>query len=205
MNIDDFDEEDLEDLTEDHPSLDSLSPEEIIQVATVDKVRKVRITAEIRDEDGNVTPLHEIIEELLGYIKRKIESDDTNNFKEQIAPLMNQTLASGLPRLIGIGPACFYITNESARVSISIMMSLSLLLLKYIQEQKLTIFTVEEPLTDEEMESLQKRSDASSIATMGYAMGMTHKQIMETLLENDMVTREDLEDMLNIRKDKDKD
>ena len=128
----DIDPEDLADMTEDQADANTLTPEEMIEVATVDTVNKLRITAEIRDKDGNITPLHEIIEDLLGYIKRKVEADDGNNYRKQITPPMNQALASGLSRLIGVGPACFYITNQTARVSISTMMSLSLLLLKYI-------------------------------------------------------------------------
>jgi hypothetical protein len=189
-----FDEDELRDagLVEE----DSLTPEEVFSLVMINKKRNIKTSVELRDAQNNVVALPEVIESLIDYINGKIKSEEQNQFVDQIFPMMGQALVSGLGRLLGNGMTGFYLANDTSRHSFIFMMCISFLLLKYVQDKKLTIVTIEEPTTADEIESVTRKSKANSMAIMGSAMGMSYKEIMQELVNRGELTEADLQDML---------
>ena len=163
----DFDESEIFDETE------SLTPEEIFKMVLINKEKGTSVHVELFDEDGDEVELSEIIEKLLTYIENKISSDEPNQFVDQIMPLMAQSVISGLGRMLGLEHTAFYLTNETSRIALINMMSIAFLLLKFLQKNKITIRTVETDISEEEIETIKRKANAGSAATMGALLGLS--------------------------------
>ena len=187
----DFDESEIFDETE------SLTPEEIFKMVLINKEKGTSVHVELFDEDGDEVELSEIIEKLLTYIEDKISSDEPNQFVDQIMPLMAQSVISGLGRMLGLEHTAFYLTNETSRIALINMMSIAFLLLKFLQKNKITIRTVETDISEEEIETIKRKANAGSAATMGALLGLDPKEVLENLVEKGEITQEDLDAILN--------
>lgn len=198
-----FDEDELRDagLIEDNG--DSLSPEEVFSLVMVNRKRLVRTKIELRDKDNNVIPLHEVIDSLVEYMKGKLNAEESNQFADQIFPMMGQALVSGLGRFIGNSMTGFYLANETSRNSLMYMMCMSFLLLKYVQDKKLTIVALDEPVTPDELESIERKSKATSMAMMSSLMGMSPKEIMKELVDKGELSEEEVQEVMAGGKKKD--
>lgn len=179
---------------------DEMTPEEVFSLVMINKKRMVKTKIELKDEQGEVIPLHEVVSDLLAYMKTKMEAGEESQIADQIFPMMGQVLVSGLGRLIGIPMTGFYLASDLARMSFMHMMSISFLMLKYVQEKKLTIIAVEEPIGEEEVQTIERKAKANSLAIMGAMSGMSYKDILKELVDKGELTQEDLQNML----DKDK-
>lgn len=198
MSNDDENPFDQEELAEAYGEpQNEMSPEEVFSLVMINKKRMVRTKIELRDEQGEVIPLHEVVADLLAYMKGKLEEGAESQLADQIYPMMGQVLVSGLGRLVGISMTGFYLSSDVARMSFMHMMSVSFLMLKYVQEKKLTIISVEEPVTEEEVQSVERKSKANSVAMMGAMTGMSYKDILKELVDKGELTQEDLQSMLN--------
>lgn len=193
----DLDEDELAELYEDQVDPDDLSPEDVFSMVMINRVKKTKITVQLEDKDGDTVALADIVEGLIGYVKDKIKDTDGNDFTEQIMPLMAQSVVSGLGRMLGIRATGFYLANEGTRHAIIYMMAVGFLLLKYVQQHELLIHTFEEEVSEEEIEELDRRSKASSIVTMGSAMGMDPKEILQGLMDKGKINESDLRSLLN--------
>ena len=187
----DFDESEIFDETE------SLTPEEIFKMVLINKEKGTSVHVELFDEDGDEVELSEIIEKLLTYIENKISSDEPNQFVDQIMPLMAQSVISALGRMLGLEHTAFYLTNETSRIALINMMSIAFLLLKFLQKNKITIRTVETDISEEEIETIKRKANAGSAATMGALLGLDPKEVLENLVEKGEITQEDLDAILN--------
>lgn len=182
---------------------DTMTPEEVFSLVMINKKRLVKTKVELRDEQGETIPLHEVLADLLEYMKDKLKAEEQSQLADQIFPMMGQALVSGLGRLIGNGATGFYLANEVARMSFIHMMCLSFLLLKYVQEKKLTIYAVETPVSQDEVDSIQRKSRANSVAMMGAMSGISPKEILRELVNKGELTQEDLTDILGGKSDDD--
>ena len=190
----DYDEEEMDTLFEDEGSM---TPEEVFKMVMINKIKGTTIRVELRDEEGNKVELSEVIEQLLNYTQDKLEDEEPNSFVDQIMPLMAQSVVSGLGRMLGIRHTAFFLANETSRVALVNMMSIAFLLLKYVQQKKLTIETFEEEVSQEEIEDIERKAKAGSMATMGALFGADPKEILADLVEQGEISQSDLEAILN--------
>ena len=191
-----FDEDEVREAFGDTDGLDSLTPEEVFDTVTINKKRLVKTKVELRDEQGEVIALHDVLGDLLEYMKKKLKTEEQNQLADQIFPMMGQALASGLGRLVGIRMTGLYLANETSRHSFVHMMCLSFLLLKYVQDKKLTLVAVEEPVTQAEVDSLSRKSRANSVAMVGAMMGMEPKELLKEMVNKGELSEDDLADIL---------
>ena len=189
-----LDEEELEELYEDQMEMD---PEDVFKMCTINKIKKTRVTVELRDEEDDVVELKDVIQQLLEYIKDQLKDKKGNQFVDQILPLMAQSVVSGLGRLIGLRLTAFHLSNEITRTSIIQMMCVALLMLKFVQQNGLQIHTFEEDVTDEEIEEVERRTRAESTATLAALAGHNPREVLERLRANGDITDQDLKDILN--------
>jgi hypothetical protein len=195
------DENEYEDLDDDiinsleNPS-DELLPEDVFKMVMINKARKVRTHVKLEDEKGDEVNLPETIEQLLNFVKSKLKDGEENQFADQILPLMSQSVVSGLGRMIGIYETGLYLTNETTRTAIIYMMAIGLLLLKFVQENNLTITTHEEPVSEEEIEEVIKKSKISSIATLTAAAGVNPREVLQQLVKEGKISEEDINEVL---------
>jgi len=89
------------------------------------------------------------------------------------------------------------------------MMASSFYLLKFIQNNKIKIHTIEEELTDDDIDTYERLSKASSTMSLANTMGLDHKEVIKSLLKHGKIKEEDLkalgsEDILQELNDEDK-
>jgi hypothetical protein len=176
---------------------EDLTPEEVFSLVMINKKRLVKTTIELRDEQGGVVPLHEVVADLLKYLESKLASGEESQVADQIFPMMAQAMVSGLGRLVGTAMTGFFLASDVMRMSTIQMMCISFLLLKYVQEKKLTIYSVEEPVQEEEIQAVERKAKANSIAMLGAMSGLSYKDILKELVDKGELTQEDLANMLN--------
>lgn len=176
---------------------EQLRPEDVFSMVLINKKRNVKVDVELRDAEGNVIELYEVIEDLLKYIEKKLGTQEGNQFSDQIYPLMSKMLVSGLGRLVGIHRTGFYLAQDDTRYSFINMMSLSFLLLKYIQQKGLTIHTREESVTEEEIMEVERKVKENAELVMSAMQSHTSKSTIKSLLNSGKLSREDLKELLD--------
>jgi hypothetical protein len=200
----DFDDEtdpDLESLYEDMRDPDELTPEDVFSMVLLNKIKGTKVSVSLEDSDGDSVSLADTVEGLIGYVKDKLADDGDNDFVTQIMPLMAQSMVSGLGRMIGLQGTAFYLANEGTRHAIIYMMCVGFLLLKYVQEHGLKINTYEEEVSEEEIDEIERKSRASSVATMSSMMGMDPREVLQRMVDQGQISESDFEELFKNRKD----
>ena len=197
----DFDTDDLEDIMEDHVDPSDLTPEEVFSMVMLNKVKGTKVTVQLEDKDGDIVELADIIEGLINYVKDKIGDDEGSDFTEQIMPLMSQAVVSGLGRMMGVRATGFYLAQDTTRHAIIYMMCVGFMLLKYVQEHELLIHTYEEEVSQEDIDEIERKSKATSVATMSGMMGMDPRDILQQMVDRGDLTEQDFEDLLKNNKE----
>jgi len=190
----DFDEDEIKEIFEEE---ETLTPEEVFKMVLINKVKGTIVSIKLFDKDQDEIELSETIEQLLQYIEDSLSSDESNQFVDQIMPLMAQTLVSGLGRMLGINQTAFYLSNETTKMSMINMMGIAFLLLKFVQQNEITIETFEEQISEEEIDQIQRKARAENSATIGTFLGISPKEILQDLLDKGEITQEDLDSILN--------
>lgn len=197
-----FDEDELEAMYENNQ--DNMTPEDIFKMVMVNKVKGVTVKVELRDKDGDVVEMPDVIEQLLEYIKDKL-TDGNNQFVDQVMPLMSSTMASALGRMIGIPATMFYVSQDQTRMAFIHSMAIGFLLLKFVQQKGITIHTYEEEITEDEIDDFERRSKANNVASLAAMAGQDSREVLRSMLKDGKITEEDLQSLLGEEEDNDDD
>jgi len=188
-----LDDDELENLYADDP--DRLTPEDVFSLVLINKKTNKRISVELEDSDGDQVELSDMLGELVGYVKERLEEDD-NQLVNEIMPLMGQTLVSGMGRMLGLEATAAFISNPNSRTALVYMMMIAFTMYKLVQVKGLKINTIEEEVTDEEIEEIERKSRASSAANMSAMMGLDPREVLEQMVKRGDITEQDLTDFL---------
>jgi hypothetical protein len=169
-----------------------VSEEELCRLVMIDRQRKVRTTIVLKDADGDEIPIGETVKKLTQYMIDKTKDEEDNACRLQVIPLMSQALAGGLIKLMGTGEAVYLLSDHSIRMSLIYMMGMSFYLLKWIQQHNIRISTVEQSLTDEDIEMYDRVSRANEATVKYSALGGDPKQMIRELLKRGAIRKEDL-------------
>ena len=197
-----LDDDELQELYE--YDQDNLTPEDVFSLVLINKRTKKKVTVQLEDKDGDRIELADLLEELVKYIQDKL-AEDNNQMTDEIMPLMSQTLVSGMGRMIGIQPTAAFVTNPNTRMALIYMMMISFTMYKLVQVKGLRINTVEEEVTDEEIEEIERKSKASSVATMSAMLGIDPREALRQMVDRGDLTENDLEEMLRSSRGVDED
>jgi hypothetical protein len=137
--------------------MSELNLDEILSMVLIDKKRLLKVSAEMKDNNGEKINLSEIVEELFKYIDKEFakSSEEKSSLISQVMPLLSQVLGSGLSRYLGVEQAVLYLTDSQTKDALLQMMMLSFLLLKYIQQKDIQVYSVSEPIEKVEIEKLE--------------------------------------------------
>jgi len=171
------------------------STDEFYRVVMIDRHRKVKMSIQLRTETGDEVPIKDAIQKLSEYVMDKVKQEDENSCKQQILPLMAQSMVGGLQRILGPTFTGMILAQDHTRYGIIHMMAVSFYLLKWIQKKNLKIFTIEEPLTQDDIDTYERVSRASSGAIMGQLAGYDGKEILKEMLKTGQIKQEDLAKM----------
>lgn len=172
---------------------DTLSTDQLFSVVMIDRARKVKVTIQLRDQDGDEIPVRETIEKLTEWIVDQAKSEDRNVCNQQILPLMGQAMVGGMIKLLGPHSAAVMISGEATRYGLLYMMTVGFYLVKWLQKKKIKIRTFEKPITDEEIEMYDRISKASDISVQASTLGMDPKNIFREMIKAGKLRHSDLE------------
>lgn len=169
--------------------------DELFRIIMIDRKRKVKMAIQLRDKDGDEIPIRETIEKLTEYIGDKLKAEGGNICKQQIMPLMSQAVVGGMIKLMGQGPATFMLSNEHTRYGLINMMTVAFYLVKWIQGKNLKIHTIEESITQEDVDMYDRISTASDISVQSAAMGNDPKMVIREMVKRGQLKKSDLKKM----------
>lgn len=168
------------------------SAEDVLNVATIDVHRKKRIQVSLRQEDGELVPLEQVISKLIDYIDSKSGDKQENQFKQQVLPLVAQGLVVVLDKILGREMSATLMAQLPIRESYIMAVATGFLLMKFLTGKNIKIHTVEEDLTDEQIDQYFRVDTVSSIAQISRMMGVDPKAVIRELVKQGKMTREDL-------------
>lgn len=166
--------------------------DEVFKMIMVDRARKIKTIIHLKDKDEDEIPIKETVEKLTEYIHDKLKDKEENSCKGQVMPLMAQALAHGLVRYLGNQNAAFILSDSLVRDSLIHMMGMSFYLLKWIQQKDIKIHTVEESISQEDVDMYDRCSRASDLAIRYAAAGGDPKEAMREMLKRGLLKQEDL-------------
>lgn len=190
-------DEDDDSLFDDDREEVKMKVEDFFNIVTIDKKRKKRITIRLEDADGDEVPIKEAVEKLTDYVIEKAsnqDDDDNNHVINKLAPLVGHALVCGLPKVIGDNLTIMMLSMEHYRHSMSMMMLLSFVLIKWVQDKKLKIVTMEEDISDEDLEKQEKIHKANSAAMISAMLGMTPEEAIKEIAKSGDVNLDDVLD-----------
>ena len=193
--------------------MSNISPENITEtidtlfkVVMIDIQRKKKISIQLRDSDGDEVPISETVEKLTEYVDDKVKDTESNPCKQQIMPLMAQTMVRGMSKLMGPSLTNVMLSNSDVRYSLMHMMTVGFYLLKFIQNKKIKIHTVEEDINQEDIDTYMRVDKASNMITMAANMGHDPREVVKEMLRKGLLKRQDIEGLnLDITEDKSED
>lgn len=168
----------------------------VFNLCMIDRRRKVRLNIQLFDADGDEVSIREALKEITQYVKDKISTEETNDVAAKILPMMAESTACALPRLVGGDLAASLIAQEVVRYPLIQMMTIGFLLLKFIQKNGLKITTTEEQLSDEQIAHYERMNRASNAAVLTATLGGDPKAMLRELLKRGEITKEDVEGIL---------
>jgi hypothetical protein len=197
----DFDDDEIEAMQEDDE--DALTPEEVFSMVMLNPKKLTKVSAELQDKEGDSVELADIMIQITGYIKDRLKDPEGNQFGDQIMPLMSQASVSLLGRIMGLRTTAFLMANPMTRDAIIYAMCSSFLLLKWVQENDIVINTIEEHISQEEIDSIYRKAEANSAATMGALMGLDPQDILRKMYDEGQITKDDFANLFDDDGEKD--
>lgn len=172
--------------------------EESFRFTTIDKIRKKRLSVKLIDQDGDEVPVKEASKNILKYLGDKLtdaENSD-NQIVNQILPLCAQSMVATLPEIVGEKRASKMLTLSTWRWPLNYMMLISFSMLKLIQQKNLKIVTIEEDISDEEIEKLVKYSNIGEATTIAEMYGHSPREVLKDLLTEGTISMDELVEMV---------
>ena len=107
-------------------------------------------------------------------------------------PLMAQSMVGGLNKLMGPIFTGMMLSQEHVRYGLMHMMTVSFYLLKWIQGKNIKIHTIEEAITQDDIDTFDRVNKASSVAFMAQMAGHNGKDMIREMLKSGKIKRSDL-------------
>lgn len=191
-----YDDDELREAYEDEND-DLLTAAQMFDLVTLNRQKMTKVKVQIKDKDEDNVELDEVVEELLKYVVSKMKDETGDNqFVNQILPLMAQSVVSGLLRSTGGMNTAFLLSQDITRTSIVNMMCLSFLMLKFMQQKDLSVYTQEFPVTQEEIDEIDRRSKISNQLTVAALAGEDPTEVIQRMKNSGDISDEDLKELM---------
>ena len=169
------------------PSID-----EVFRLVTLDPHRKVKVTIELRDKDGDEVPIAETVQKISQYVADKMADPEANTCRQQIFPLSAQAMVLSLARLLGPELTSLLISQDQIRYSFVHVMMVGFYILQFLRSKDIKVHTIEEAVSDEDIATFHRVNKASGVLTLARHMGVDSREVVRELLRTGNITQEDL-------------
>lgn len=170
-----------------------LSPADVYRVVTVDKKRGVKISVNLKDDDGDEVSIAEVSEKITEWIVDQMKTGEDRTAVNKVIPLVSNVTALSMSRLVGESNMPLFLSSNLMRHVIVTMTCTGFYLLKFMQQNKLKLYHTEEPVSQEEIEQMERIDDAGSALTKAAFFGMDLNSVAATMMSEGLIETEDLE------------
>lgn len=171
------------------------SVEELFNVVTIDRPTKKKMTPELSLQ-GEPVPIQDTVENLTEFIEDMMKNqDDGNVTRIQTFPLMAKSMVFALHKLLGPQLTWSLLSQETVRYSLIHMLMVGFYLMQFVKKNGIKINTLQEALTDEDIEMYDRVNAASNLTATLSILGADPKEVIQELLREGAITREDLKMM----------
>lgn len=174
----------------------------MMNLVMINKIRKTRVTVELRDEDNEKVDIGDLLDELSKHITKSAQDTDgsSNQIIDQILPFMSMTTAYLVAEQMPPDIGAMLLSTDTTKYAIIHNMCCSFLLLKVLGNKGLKIFTIEEPLQEGEFEELQSKSKMNEYLVAAKIMGLSLEELIENLQEAGKISKEEAEYLAGSKK-----
>lgn len=170
-----------------------MNNDNLFDFALVNKVTRKKISIKLEDSEGAEVNLKEVITQVMEYVKEQLDSKEANVCAQQVYPLVTQILAGAINDVAGSKQiAALLMTQQLFRYTLIHHMIITFYFLKFIQKNKLNIITLEEEISDDEIENLFKMDSLGSMGLAAMTAGVPIEDIIKALIKSGKVSRSDL-------------
>lgn len=166
--------------------------EQLSKMIMIDKISKTKISVQLKDKDDNEVSIQETIEKLSEWVKNNVTSEEENSCQKQIFPLMSQAVLFSVNKIVGSDYVSAFLGQQATRNTLIYMMTIGFYFLKWMQKNEVKVFTSEEPIADEEINSLNRINNICSVISSLSVLGYNAKPVIKLLLDMGEITKEDL-------------
>jgi len=170
------------------------------QLSFIDKKNWTRVSVSIQDKEGNKFQVAEIVGNLVNYIRKEIEKEKSA-VVNQVYPIMTQMM---YPILLSIGNEAYanlLLNGELIKNTILDSMTVSFLLLKYLQQKELLIVTTTEKLMDSEIQIIKNHSEEVSQASpLTQLLGVSPQELLYSLIQSGQLSNSDINQIMKDNK-----
>ena len=176
--------------------LDEDTLDDLFKIYIIDKINKKKVSVQLEDsESGDVVNLKDVLDQVDNYVSDQLKSKVPNSTTQQIFPLMAQNLVHGLPKHLGRYNSAIVLSTETLKYTYLFRMTASFYLLKFIQKNNLKIVTIEEDISEQEIEKFERLNRASSAISLAHLAGVDPKDLVKEMIKRGSLDKGDLEDM----------
>lgn len=165
---------------------------DIMSIVTLDSKKKCRRTITLKDKDGDTVSTKEVIQQVAEYVSDKLKDEKGNQFTDELVPLMAQAMVVGMTKLYGETLAAILLSDELTRHGILQMMLTSFVAIKFLQKKDISIVSHSEHISEAELASYIRTSQASDAIVKGQMLGLNATQMLEGLVKSGKIQADDL-------------
>ena len=169
------------------------SIDELLSISMIDPVRHKRISIELTDSDEDTINLADVVQKLSQWVSDKLSDKELNACKQQVMPLMAQSMVRTLSHILGADLASMMLGIPVLRESILRSMILGFYLLKFIQKHELDVTTLEADISEDEISSIMRTSAISDVLVRAATLGLDPKDVVRELVRSGRINQGDLE------------
>jgi len=168
---------------------------EIFRLVLLDPIAKQRLSVKLKDKEGDEVSITEITSSVTEYILDKLKDEKPNQIKSEIMPIISQAMVAGMAKLIGNDNAVYVLSDSYMRGLFLDLMMVAFALLKFIQKKDLSIVTMAEPVTEEEISSYRRTTHCASAISRASLLGVSPRDLIKEMLSRGLIREEDLTTM----------
>lgn len=169
---------------------------ELLKVVAIDPFRKKKMRVMIKGTDeGETVETTQIVDKLLDYIQGKVKDEGENIYKQQILPLVAEAATITLIKTLGPDLGMFLMTQHTTRDAFINMMAVGFLLMRWLDgasKKGIKIHTVEEDITEEEMNKLYKLDKITGLTSLASMSGVNPIEMLRQMVKAGQISKEDL-------------
>jgi len=161
----------------------------------VNRLKKTKVTIELRDKDGDKVEIQDILDDICTYIHAQLSEESTqdNQIKDQVLPFVSMAAAYVISNQLPNELGAMILSNKDSRHAILFAMCCSFLILRVVHSKDLKIFTIEEPVSDEDIARMDQFSKLNEYVVAAHVMGISMDELFELLKENGKITDNEIE------------